>query len=277
MDDRSTKTQSVYSFHSSLQHQQGDAEAIDEAGDMLLHITDPAHDGFAAVYKVRSASLRAASRYFDALLDPRKFAEGRLVAEANARKPGGEADARAGAPSSADEGEAAAAGDLPPLPEVHIQNVGRIGHVKDVRALLTDFLRILHGQRPERQHPRPMPIANIANLVAVADRFDALDCLNRHRARHIAQWPVGLKPAPTEEQRRMKILIALLLGPPAWYHETEALVVSGSVCWAGDARETPPGTALWWDLPREVEGGPFRPSDDASDKGQTSCGSVASP
>jgi hypothetical protein len=235
MDDRSTKTQSVYSFHSSLQHQQGDFDVIDEAGDMLLHITDPAHDGFNAVYKVRSATLRAASRYFGALLDPRKFAEGRLVAEANAA---GEADAEAPAP---------------PLPEVHIQDVGRIGHVKDVRALLTDFLRILHGSRPTH-NPRPMPIANIANLVAVADRFDALDCLNRHRARHIAHWPVGLKLAATEEQRRMKILIALLLGPPAWYHETEALVVSGSVCWAGDGREAATGAALWWDLPREVEG-----------------------
>jgi hypothetical protein len=258
---RSSKTQSVYSFHSSLQHQQGELEVIDDAGDMLLHVTDLVHDGFSAVYKVRSASLRAASRYFNALLDPRKFAEGRLVAEANAGKAGGagegeaEAEAVPGAAEGDEAGEAADGPSPPPLPEVHVQDVGRIGHVKDVRALLTDFLRILHGAASRAAHPRPMPIANIANLVAVADRFDALGCLARHRARHIAHWPVGLKLAATEEQRRMKILIALLLGPPSWYHETEALVVSGSVCWAGEGREAP-GTALWWDLPREVEGGP---------------------
>jgi hypothetical protein len=68
----------------------------------------------------------------------------------------------------------------------------------------------------------------------------------------------------------MKIFIALLFGPPSWYHETETLVVSGSVCWAGDGRGEAPGNALWWDLPHEVEGYrrlfPHSRSDDEIDK-----------
>jgi hypothetical protein len=140
---------------------------------MLLHIMDPAHDGFAAVYKVRSASLRAASRYLSALLDPRKFAEGRKVAEANALR-SGVADVKAGsAERGSGGGDDDEAPSAPLLPEIHIQDVGRIGHVKDVRALLTDSLRILHGVPGRTAHPRPMPIgniANIANLVAVANR-----------------------------------------------------------------------------------------------------------
>ena len=189
-------------------------------------------------YRVQSSLLKKASPYFQNLLDPSKFAEGAVVAEKHEtlREAYGTMDA---VPSEA-------------LPKVLIEDVGRISHVKNIRLLMADFFSILHAGELTVMPP---PLANIANLVIVADRFDALPTMRQffksRKLMHMLDSKTQdrtMKGAP-EERVRQKLLVGLLLDNPSWVWNSSLRLIQRG--WVG--REIAEGTPLWWDMPMGIE------------------------
>lgn len=197
-------------------------------------------------YRVESKRLQETSPYFARLLDPQKFGEGATIAKHHA-------DLKA----------KHATFDTVPmsdLPHVQIADVGRISPaVKSIQNLMSDFLRALHDLDLTVRLP---PLANIANLAVVADRFDALAAMRQYFKSKKLMAALDAKSGVTakgadktlkswpEERVRQKLLVGLLLDNPAWvWHSSLRLIHRG---WVG--RETDDASsALWWDLPLGVE------------------------
>ena len=191
------------------------------------------------LYRVGCDTLRDSSPYFRMLLDPTKFEEGRVVAEKHKDLV-----------DKVGQVQLASAEDLPHLT---IMDVGRISAVKSIHILMTDFLRMLQGQ--DISNPQP-PLANVANLCIVADRFDALDVVRRYfTSRKILQLLDGKGPAGAasrslpEEKTRQRLLVGLLLDDASWVWQASLRLVQQG--WVGC--EVPDDAALWWDLPNGIE------------------------
>jgi hypothetical protein len=132
-------------------------------GDLVLDVAQE-EGGQRFLYRVDSKLLQQNSRYFENLLSHR-FHEGQQLAKAlEALRLNGHENI----------------GDAPDdvLPRISIVNVGRVAvaKVSSIRNLLADFLRALHGLDLAVSTP---PVANLANLAVVADRFDAVACLSK--------------------------------------------------------------------------------------------------
>jgi hypothetical protein len=220
-----------------------DPLVIAASGDLILDVAQEEH-GQRYSYRVDSKTLQQNSRYFENLLSDR-FSEGQqLSTSLEALRLSGYSDI---AEVSADV-----------LPHISILNVGRIAVSKTsaLQNLLADFLRALHGFDLTISNP---PVANLANLAVVADRFDAVACLSKYVQRrkylHIIDSKSKGKPNPTltEERVRQKLFVGLLFDHPLWVTKySKHLMMRDSVQWR-------PGTeedytkALWWDIPNGVE------------------------
>jgi hypothetical protein len=221
----------------------GDPLVIVASGDLIL---DVAHEdnGQRYSYRVDSKTLQENSRYFENLLSDR-FSEGQqLSAALEALRLSGYSDI---AEVSAEV-----------LPHISITNIGRIAISKSsaVRNLLADFLRAIHGFDLAVSSP---PVANLANLAVVADRFDAVACLSRFVQRRKYTQLIDAKskgksnPALTEERVRQKLLVGLLFDHPPWVTKySKHLIMRDSSQWRPGVEEDH-SKALWWDLPRGVE------------------------
>jgi hypothetical protein len=213
---------------------------IDPDGDILLQVSDQAYPTLTAAFRVSTERLKSSSSYFNNLLAP-KFREG-VNLEAQFKQ------------LSTQYGDLK---DIPEaeLPNISVKNIGRIGKVKHFRSLVTDFFRILHGLSIVNGNIS-IPIANLANLAIVADRFDALNTLQKYSKKHNVfsgtQRRKSVAPETFNEERcRMRLLAALLLDHPPWFQETLSLILKGSEQWKSDKTDNP---ALWWDLPLGLEG-----------------------
>jgi hypothetical protein len=218
-----------------------DLTIIAPTGDIVLDVCDETREQTHS-YRVSTVQLTQASPYFASLLDPNKFGEGAQVAETLAllkKRYGDIEDA-----------------PIEELPRVVISDIGRISRVNTMKNLVFDFLSALHGL--DLSTPSP-PISNLANLTVVADRFDALPLLSHyvHRKRFLRTIDAkarGKTFALSEERVRQKLLIGLLLDHPDWVSVySKRLIIGGSVRWRDDiSDEVEP--ALWWDIPRGIEG-----------------------
>lgn len=213
------------------------------SGDLILDVSQ--EEGSQQYsYRVDSETLRHTSRYFENLLSER-FREGqKLAAALKSLNLAGHA--------SLEETPAES------LPRISIVNTGRIAISKasSIRNLVADFLRAIHGL--DLAVPNP-PVANIANLAVVADRFDAVESIAKYvqRKKFLQVTDTKAKgrasPALTEERARQKLLIGLLLDHPAWVTRySKHLIIHDSVQWQPDAVEYHT-KALWWDIPNGVE------------------------
>lgn len=212
---------------------------IASSGNLILEVQED-RTGEVCPYRVDAAVLRVKSRYFDRLLDPKKFTEGRQTSATLAAL--GDLDLR-------DDPSV-----LARLPRVRVTDVGRISHVSSIRKLCADFLQVLHGGQLSSES---MPLANLANLAVVADRFDALETVAEYAQKHrLMQAVDGKSRRQTggllEEKARQRILVGLLLDHPDWVTiHSKPLITLGSMRWAeADADDR---KALWWDLPQGVE------------------------
>ena len=187
-------------------------------------------------FKLDSESLVAKSKYFKHLLSDSRFSEGASVLrKSRPQNPDGD--------TAEDE-----------TPEIEIIELGRISPVKSIKPLLIDlFLSLHHGQISNRR----MPLINLANLAITADRFDiapiVADCARRA---NVILRPKMIKSPLDEDAVRQRLLIGLL-----WEDEelvrvhSRDLIIRRSRFWASQ-RSEPPNDALWFDLPRNVEGKP---------------------
>ena len=222
---------------------QGSADITDitAASDLILDVKDETRDQTFS-YRVSTIQLKQASPYFASLLDPHKFGEGARV-DKELRQLKKKYDDFASVP--ADQ-----------LPRVSISDVGRISRVNSIKPLMSDFLCALHGL--ELSTPNP-PIPNLANIAIVADRFDALPFIAHYMRRKrffqaIDAKTKGKSTSLNEERGRQKIFIGLLLDYPPWVSiYSKRLIIGGSVQWKPDVEEDLEA-ALWWDLPRGIEG-----------------------
>ncbi|KAF2008999.1 hypothetical protein BU24DRAFT_428967 [Aaosphaeria arxii CBS 175.79] len=213
---------------------------IAEGGDLILELGQE-EGSIHFPFRVDSKVLQQQSRYFSNLLSDR-FSEGRALLA------GLEALKRAGHSNVTDA-------PVDELPRISITHVGRISKVSTVQNLCADFLRTLHGQ----DLPTLPPVANLANLAVLADRFDALPYFSRlaQRKRYMQTIDAKTKGKSNiniaEERVRQKLLIGLLLDYPIWVTKySKHLIMRDSVQWKADA-ELSETAALWWDMPNGVE------------------------
>jgi hypothetical protein len=220
-----------------------DLLVVASSGDLILDVSQ--EEGSQQYsYQVDSKTLQHNSRYFENLLSDR-FSEGQsLAASLEALKLAGHA-------SFADV-------PVESLPHISIIYAGRIAISKasSLRNLVADFLRAIHGL--DLAVPNP-PVANIANLAVVADRFDAVECVSRYVQRKKILQASEAKsrgrasPALTEERVRQKLLIGLLLDHPIWVTRySKHLIMRDSIQWCPGVEEDHT-KALWWDIPNGVE------------------------
>lgn len=220
-----------------------DLLVVAPSGDLILDVSQE-EDSQQFPYRVDSKILQHNSRYFENLLSDR-FSEGQKLAAAlkNLKLLGHTSLEHA---------------HLDDLPRISIVNIGRIAISKasSIQNLVADFLRAIHGL--DLAVPNP-PVANIANLAVVADRFDAVDCVGKYVQRKKLLQLVEAKSkgrassALTEERVRQKLLIGLLLDYPPWViRYSKHLIIRDSVQWRPDIEEDHT-KALWWDIPNGAE------------------------
>ncbi|KAF2715684.1 hypothetical protein K504DRAFT_446507 [Pleomassaria siparia CBS 279.74] len=209
-------------------------------GDVLLQVSQEDR-GVRFLYRVDSTVLQQQSRYFENLLSDR-FSEGKELRIATQ-------DLQADYPNISD-----APSEL--LHSIPIVNVGKISNISSIRNLTADFLRSLHGHDLSVASP---PIANLANLAVVADRFDALSCLVKYvrRKKYLQALDAKSKGRAVaimpEERIRQKLLIGLLFDYPPWVTRySKHLIMHDSAQWR-PGFEVDHTAALWWDIPRGVE------------------------
>lgn len=228
-----------------------DPIAIDSTGDLLLAVSDATYPDSSPIYRVNSDKLRTSSRYFDILLDPSKFSEGVKIADKLRQL---RAD-HVGNPDI----------HVSDLPVVSIKSVGRVGKLKSINGLMKDFLLILHDE-PISSTSSKLPLSNLANLVVVADHFDALQTLKDYVRRNNFFIRVSKSESSSrksvgpiiwnntvEEATRMRILVGILLDHAPWVNQTEDLIVRGSKNWSAEVEHIPTAS-LWWNLPQGLEG-----------------------
>jgi hypothetical protein len=204
--------------------------------DLVLELS---HAGLSHKVRANTAILKAKSAYFTNLFSSR-FDEGSRLENAHARL--------------REKYERVSAAPPEELPVIRIEDLGRLSEVKSIAALCNDFFNVLHGINLP-QDPPP-PVANLANLTIVADRFDAVDALKacvqqRKILRAIDRKTTSrAEIALTEEKMRQRLLIAVLLDDSSWLERYSTRMISNG--WVGGdiVDET---SALWWDLPMRLE------------------------
>jgi hypothetical protein len=242
----------------------GDITVVAAEGTLLLEAVDEKRN-HTFTYRIDATQVQKASAYFERLLHPNKFGEGATVAYQLAKlkeKYGNIADA------SVEE-----------LPRVKVSDVGRTSKVSSIKLLLRDFLGLLHGHDIAAVSgvspvASAMPLANVANLAVVADRFDALPHTAAYvrRKRILETIDARNKTKATkvpEERLRQRLLVGMLFDHAPWVMTaSQALIISGSVRWNQDAKPDD-DLPLWWDLPRGLEGKLLSSREPATDPGYT--------
>ncbi|KAI9660624.1 MAG: hypothetical protein M1821_009976 [Bathelium mastoideum] len=212
---------------------------IADAGDVLLHFTHELENKTVQrfSYRVDRGRLCQSSRFFDRLLSGR-FAEAKRV-NTKVEEIRRQYNALAEVPVSE-------------LPQIDVEDIGRVSVSKSVGPLMADFLNALHGRDMES---KASMIANISNLTVVADRFDALPYFAEYvRKRKLLRATKDTpEPKLSEERLRQKLYVGTLLNHEAWITSTSLrLITRGSERWATETQDS--NTACWWNVPQGIEG-----------------------
>ena len=225
-------------------------QTISSDGNLLLRISDTRR-GSVIYYRVSVVALREASAYFDNLLNPEKFSEGAAV-KSRLTTLHEQYGTLSLIPSSK-------------LPVVQISDVGQYPKSASNKAVVTQFLKILHD--PLTADLTASNTSYIALLAIVADRFAD----NAPVAAFVRQrgWNDGRQAGSDAKEIkrnsatpgketfwRQRLLIGLLLDFDDWVSRYSSLLInSGSDKWiTGSPPSDRDADALWWSLPGGVEG-----------------------
>ncbi|MCJ1255122.1 hypothetical protein MMC24_002938 [Lignoscripta atroalba] len=224
-------------------------QTISSDGNLLLRISDTRR-GSVIYYRVSVVALREASAYFDNLLNPEKFSEGAAV-KSRLTTLHEQYGTLSLIPSSK-------------LPVVQISDVGQYPKSASNKAVVTQFLKILHD--PLTADLTASNTSYIALLAIVADRFAD----NAPVAAFVRQrgWNDGRQAGSDAKEIkrnsatpgketfwRQRLLIGLLLDFDDWVSRYSSLLInSGSDKWiTGSPPSDRDADALWWSLPGGVE------------------------
>ncbi|KAF2230047.1 hypothetical protein EV356DRAFT_454594 [Viridothelium virens] len=209
---------------------------IVDSGDIRLNIChDLANRNTQTFsYRVDTTCLRRTSRFFDRLLSG-QFVEAQRISE--------------GLERLRKQYKNMIEAPISELPSVNIEDVGRVAISKSVQPLMADFLRALHGAGIESK----VSIPNMANLVVVADRFDALPYFSEYvRKRKLLRGKDTPEQKLSEERLRQKLYVGILLNHEAWVAPpSHRIITRGSESWKMDSDFI--NSACWWNLPRGLE------------------------
>ena len=201
----------------------------------LTYIPQTKMTGKRCPFALTQRFLARKSAYFARLLEDHRFREGAEIAKKHV-----ELQSKYGSPSDAPVDE---------LPRVKIMDIGNVSVRKSCRGLLTDFLTMLHDYNSVAT--RKLPVANLANLGVVADRFDALRPICA-----ILDSKCGMSKQRLDRMRgeevdyRQGLLLGVLFENSDWAYECSTqLILMGSRLW----RSNPPSNGMWWDLPHGIE------------------------
>lgn len=212
---------------------------IAESGDLVLNIRRFEADEAVFSYRVETLQLRQASPYFEVLLSER-FSEGASV--------------KAGQQTLKERYKSMAEAPAHELPRIEIVDIGRTSKVSSIKGIMADYLRILHGGDLTVEKP---PLANVANLAIVADRFDSLPTLASYFKKKGIFQKLDAKTrvkSMEEEKIRQRLLVGVLLDWSIWVTTySKRLILQGSKQWE-TLDEADTTSVLWNDLPYGIEG-----------------------
>ncbi|KAJ5725266.1 uncharacterized protein N7483_006623 [Penicillium malachiteum] len=228
------------------------AKIISPNGDLIIEHTDPSSTTGKIAWQVSVTSLKENSRYFDAMLDPEKFSEGRSLAQ---QLQALEIKAESQPGSSFDSGNEIS---LPVIqfsenPVVKLCGTDILGLFMKVLCLesMNDTTNGLFQEALKIENP-----ATIARLIQVADSFSSTD-----RVEHVlrlVKYQYGPKGKMSisrfdaalvdmkEERIRQIIFISKLLKDHAIFQVmTHTLLILGSRFW-NNAPEGPDVDSFYW-------------------------------
>ena len=230
--------------------------AVDASGDLLLGIDDISA-GTLLYYRVSSIVLRAASPYFDALLDPGKFSEGAAFSTRIGHL----------------RAQYCEIASIPAvcLPPIYISEISQYPAASRPNVLM-HFFEILHALTSSVPTAKSL-MNHLALLAVVADRFDAtqpvLDYMVNQGWTRSGRAKKGTNPSghqlgtrSRETALRQSLFAGAVLGVPEWVMESSRnLIDEGSDRWNAniDADSSSANQeqhdAPWWYLPYGLEGG----------------------
>ncbi|KAI9809152.1 MAG: hypothetical protein M1825_002442 [Sarcosagium campestre] len=236
--------------------------AIVSDGDVILDV-DFGNDFERGVYRVRTQSLRTASRYFAVLLSSDRFKEGDTL--------------KARLQDLLREGllpDQAPVDRLPRL-EISLGDLFQSWHRSHPVKLLADFWCIIHGE--DLLFQKQAALDYVARLAVLADRFDCLATFAEYCRRHHLPHHKSSKSENRlgEVHTRQRLLVGYILGQDRWVAaSSKKLIINGSERWGtsivnpvetgadlgsretenGDEEEVHDDGLLWWNLPDGLEG-----------------------
>lgn len=227
-------------------------ERIATKPDVSLVIKDP-RTYFDVRYHCSRAVLREHTEYFNALLNPTKFTEGRAI-EAKLHELTKQYPDWTGIPTSK-------------LPTVDMSDICQLPKAADQAAstVIGLFFKILHPHTPPWPSSRLEPINIVALLAIIADRLGAVNGIRCYlRSKQIDHTLLKDKKTCTAYQleidNRQRLLAGMVFDFPTWVREYSAsLILAGSkrqvtTNLEHGAHEEADEHALWWRLPNGVEG-----------------------
>ena len=196
-------------------------------------------------YLVSSEVLRTSSSYFRVLLDPNKFNEGAnfdAALRALIEKHG-------------------SLQSIPPehLPRIKLTDLDHLPRNPKLKQAMTLYLSILHKTDRFCSIPKLHPLAVMA---IIADRFDTVVAI----ANYVFRIPWREQPLNSsvfdnwglgpEVATRQILLTAMLLKvePRKFRGHTANLIIKGSDNWKAETKIDGDKSALWWNLPGNLEG-----------------------
>ena len=243
----SRRTRQNCPFHSEVPTKNPQIHTVDEGGDVLLHFRDD-EASINIKYRCSTSELRQRSPYFDILLDPDKFVEGKRFNDELSLILDVYGDKRRM--------------PIDQIPVVEIQDCGDLapqdGHCTVALEL---FLSMLHQKESSILSRDEGHKLHILVLFAIlADRFSATASASLFVQR--LKRESGISDVSIDELSiRRKLLIGLLLemGGVVRIHSA-CLVRHGSKGWTSHSQsnhEAEPENrrnGLWWALPQGIEG-----------------------
>ena len=212
--------------------------------DLVLEVYKPGAN-VPHYYLVSSGVLRTASSYFRVLLDPNKFNEGASFDTA----------------MRALLEKHSSLQSIPPedLPRIKLTDFGLLPKKPKLEEAMTLYLSILHKTDRFCNIPNLHPLAVMAIM---ADRFDTVAAIasyvisipwreNLLNSSVFGDWGIGQEVAT-----RQILLIAMLLKvePKKFKGHTANLIIKGSDNWKAETEINGDRSALWWNLPGNLEG-----------------------